>query len=596
MKTIIKDLSVFETDVIKYLSSHKYINQREISEQTGHSLGIINKSLKNLRSSGILNDDYSISELAKDTIMISHPKSAIILAAGVGMRMVPISMSSPKALIEIKGERIIERQIRFLMEVGINDITVVVGFMKESFEYLIDKYSVKLAVNEEYYYKNNLTSLLKVSEQLDECYIVPGNIWCKKNPFSSSEIYSWYLVGKSEAINSDFAVKRNGEIKIVESENPGIHMIGISYINSKDADIVRNKIKEMGSDEKNNDAFWETAIIDLINSNQIKMYSKQADDQDYIELNTYEQLRELDSNSNHLSSEAIDVISHTLGCVPSKIKNIEILKKGMTNRSFSFVVDGNKYIMRIPGDGTNKLINRFNEVASFKAISGKGLCDDPVYISSENGYKISKYLDNVRSCDPYNRNDLEICMDKLKKFHEMRLKVNHTFNLFGQIEFYESLWEGNDSVYQDYRTTKENVYKLKSYVESRRREICLTHIDAVPDNFLFYIDASGKEKIQLTDWEYAGMQDPHVDIAMFCIYSQYDREACDNLIDIYFKNNCKDETRIKIYCYIAICGLLWSNWCEYKRQIGVEFGEYSLKQYRYAKEYYRLVENSIYGG
>ena len=42
-----------------------------------------------------------------------------------------------------------------------------------------------------------------------------------------------------------------------------------------------------------------------------------------------------------------------------------------------------------------------------------------------------------------------------------------------------------------------------------------------------------------------------------------------------------------IYALIAACGLLWSNWCEYKQHLGVEFGEYSLRQYRYAKEYYR---------
>ena len=93
--------------------------------------------------------------------------------------------------------------------------------------------------------------------------------------------------------------------------------------------------------------------------------------------------------------------------------------------------------------------------------------------------------------------------------------------------------------------------------------------------------------MQLTDWEYAGMQDPHVDIAMFCIYSLYDRKQVDHLIDIYFDHNCSEEVRTKIYCYIAICGLLWSNWCEYKAHLGVEFGEYSLRQYRYAKDYYR---------
>lgn len=89
------------------------------------------------------------------------------------------------------------------------------------------------------------------------------------------------------------------------------------------------------------------------------------------------------------------------------------------------------------------------------------------------------------------------------------------------------------------------------------------------------------------------MQDPHIDLAMFSIYSFYDREQIDNLIDIYFEGECDDKTRIKIYCYVAICGLLWSNWCEYKLMLDVEFGEYSIKQYRYAKEFYKIAVDEI---
>ena len=97
----------------------------------------------------------------------------------------------------------------------------------------------------------------------------------------------------------------------------------------------------------------------------------------------------------------------------------------------------------------------------------------------------------------------------------------------------------------------------------------------------------------MIEWEYAGMQDPDVDIAMFCIYSLYDRLHVDMLIDSYYPEGCATEVRLKIYCYIAICGLLWSNWCEYKRLLGVEFGEYALCQYRYAKDYYKIVHDEL---
>ena len=106
---------------------------------------------------------------------------------------------------------------------------------------------------------------------------------------------------------------------------------------------------------------------------------------------------------------------------------------------------------------------------------------------------------------------------------------------------------------------------------------------------------NGKQDIRLIDWEYAGMQDPDLDIAMFSIYSLYKREQIDNLISIYYENKVDPVVKYKIYAYVAIAGLLWSNWCEYKRLLGVDFGEYSLKQYRYAKVYYRIVQDEFLG-
>lgn len=75
---------------------------------------------------------------------------ALIIAAGFGSRFVPLTFETPKGLLEVFGERMIERQIRQLHEVGITDITIVVGYLKEKFEYLIDKYDVKLLYNPEY--------------------------------------------------------------------------------------------------------------------------------------------------------------------------------------------------------------------------------------------------------------------------------------------------------------------------------------------------------------------------------------------------------------------------------------------------------------
>lgn len=289
------------------------------------------------------------------------------------------------------------------------------------------------------------------------------------------------------------------------------------------------------------------------------------------------------------TNDEIHIITEVLHVAEKEITNIQKLEKGMTNRSFLFNCKKNRYIMRIPGIGTEKLINREQETLVYETLKGRDISDEIIYINPDNGYKISVFWKGARVCNPDNEEDLKICMKKLKNFHNLQLKTEHEFDIFQKIDFYESLWNGKKSVYTDYDITKFQVFSLREYVERYTEMKCLVHMDAVSDNFLIIPDKG----VRIIDWEYAGMQDPHVDIAMFCIYALYDRDRVDRLIDIYFDNNCKRSIRIKIYCYIAMCGLLWSNWCEYKKSVGIDFGQYALRQYRYAKEYYAIVTDEL---
>lgn len=576
-------------DILYTLQNHPFTNQRTLAEFSGYSLGAVNKTLKNLLNENYITSEYQLTNYAKEKINQNAPKNAIILAAGFGMRMVPINTEKPKALLEVNGEILIERTIRHLHEAGITEIYVVVGFMKECFEYLIDDYGVELIVNSSYARKNNLYSMKLVLDKLSNTYIIPCDIWCAYNPFHKSELYSWYMV--SDFIDEDSIVRinRKNELVTVNENTDGNQMIGICYLLQKDSKKLRSRILELTQNETNQHLFWEEALFD---KNKMNVFAKVVPSSDFVEINTYEQLRELDSHSNHLKSDVINLIAHALQVSPDNICNISVLKKGMTNRSFFFTVNEQKYIMRIPGEGTSQLINRRQEAAVYHVIDGKNICDDIAYINPENGYKITKFLDGARVCNPENSDDIKKCMKRLREFHELGLKVDHEFDIFGQLNFYEALWEGVPSVYKDYEKTKEKVFSLKPFIDAHISKKTLTHIDAVPDNFLF-VEKDGKEEIRLIDWEYAGMQDPHLDIAMFCIYSLYNKEQVDSLIDAYFTEGCINTIRIKIYCYIAVCGLLWSNWCEYKRNLGVEFGEYSLRQYRYAKDYYKIVQEEL---
>ena len=164
-------------DILNNLIKEPFINQRILAAQTGHSLGIVNRSIKELISEGYLDEEIRPTEKAFCEAKEKAPKNAIILAAGFGMRMVPINTETPKGLLEIKGERLIERTIRQLHEVGITEIYVVVGFMIEQYEYLIDEYGVDLIVAPDYASKNNLHSLKTAADHLSNSYIIPCDIW-----------------------------------------------------------------------------------------------------------------------------------------------------------------------------------------------------------------------------------------------------------------------------------------------------------------------------------------------------------------------------------------------------------------------------------
>lgn len=582
-----------ECDVLNVLITGPYINQRILAEDSGHSLGTVNKAIKTLIEQGYLDEAIHPTERAMQEYKEKSPKRAIILAAGFGMRMVPINMEMPKGLLEVNGEPLIERLIKQLHEVGVRDIYVVVGFLKERYEYLIDEFGVELIVNTDYAVKNNIHSLYRAVSHIDNCYVVPCDIWCSRNPFHQHELYSWYMVSDLIAEESDVRINRKGELVRIPRSSSGNEMIGIAYLVGEQAEFVKKKIKKFCEDEKYDDAFWEMTLYD---GDKMVVQAKSVRSVDVVEINTYEQLRDLDSDSDQLKSDAMDVISESLKVREDEITDISVLKKGMTNRSFLFRCASKRYIMRIPGEGTDQLIDRREEAAVYHTIKEKHICDEVVYINPQNGYKITGFFEKSRVCDPFDENDLKKCMRKLREFHQLKLKVDHEFDIFQKIDFYESLWEGKSSVYKDYFSTKDKIMSLKEYINRYTGEKVLTHIDAVPDNFLFVENEAGNEEVRLIDWEYAGMQDPHVDIAMFCIYSLYDKAQVDRLIDIYFEERCSKETRIKIYCYIASCGLLWSNWCEYKSNLGVEFGEYSLRQYRYAKEYYKIVRKELLNG
>lgn len=152
---------------------------------------------------------------------------------------------------------------------------------------------------------------------------------------------------------SSVRVNRKMELVTVPEGNGGNAMIGICYLTGEEAGIVAENIEKLSRDLRYDGVFWEEA---LYRKDKMIVAARVVHGSDVVEINTYEQLRELDSHSGQLKTDAIQVICQALGVKQDEITDITVLKKGMTNRSFLFTTKGKKYIMRIPGEGTEQLI------------------------------------------------------------------------------------------------------------------------------------------------------------------------------------------------------------------------------------------------
>ena len=149
----------------------KGFSQRDLSRITGFSLGTVNRLVSKLFGMGLLSSENRVTDDGMRALEPFKVKNAIIMAAGMSSRFAPLSYEKPKGLFTVKGDIIIERQIRQLKEAGIGSICIVVGYMQEKFFYLEDKFGVDIVVNEDFYRYNNTSSLIRVLDRLSNTYI-----------------------------------------------------------------------------------------------------------------------------------------------------------------------------------------------------------------------------------------------------------------------------------------------------------------------------------------------------------------------------------------------------------------------------------------
>jgi len=524
--------------------------------------------------------------------MKKNTKNAIILAAGFGTRFIPITYEIPKGLIKVLGKPMIERQIEQLLEVSITDITIVVGYLGAKFEYLKNKYGVKLLYSKEYYYKNNLSSIFQARHLLNNTYILSSDNYITKNIFKTDETRSWYTVIKSIGPIKEWCVNVNEENKITKIEiggNNQWYLYGPAYFSKEFSNKLIPLIEKAYYQQNTDDYFWE----DVVKSNikQLDIYVRKQKENIIYEFETIEELRKFDKKYLYNSeNQVLKTISNIFNVRENNIVSIKPIKSGMTNNVFRFKIKNIEYVCRIPGKGSDRLVNRKQEYANYQSIQYCNLSEEIIFYDKEIDIKISKFEVCSKVVNDKSKIQLKTCMQALKKLHTSNIKVAHKFDIERQIDFYEKLCSDNKIVFNiKYHFIRKQIKRILFKLNEYDNPLVFSHIDANYDNCLIL---SNKE-VKIIDWEYAGMCDPLIDIAMFAIYSYMNNNQLEQLMKYYFLKEPSDEERIRVYSYVVLGSFMWALWAEYKESLGIYYGKYKLKMYAYTKRYINMVDLHI---
>ena len=179
------------------------------AEAMGVSARRANAILKKLATKKYVKAGGSITAVGMRALKPYKVDNAVIMAAGMSSRFAPLSYEKPKGVLVVKGEVLIERQIRQLQEAGIRDITVVVGYMKEKFFYLQDKFGVEIVVNEDYYRYNNTSTLIHVLPKLGNTYICSSDNYFTENVFEPYVYDAYYAATYFPGPANEWGIKTN---------------------------------------------------------------------------------------------------------------------------------------------------------------------------------------------------------------------------------------------------------------------------------------------------------------------------------------------------------------------------------------------------
>ena len=218
----------------------------------------------------------------------------IILAAGMGTRLRPLTLNTPKSLIEIKGETLIERQIRFLREKGVEEIVVVTGYLAEKFEFLKDKYRVTLIHNDKYDIYNNFYSMFLVRHYLENAYVIDADNYLNDNFLSNHVENSTYFSAYKTQFKQEWVLHTDEnqvvtDITIEDGEGP--ILCGVSYWNAKDGQLLQRAIEKRFEEGNYSKIYWDDIVVEQLPN--IRIIRKNIPESAIYEIDCLEDLKYL---------------------------------------------------------------------------------------------------------------------------------------------------------------------------------------------------------------------------------------------------------------------------------------------------------------
>ena len=282
--------------------------------------------------------------------------NAIIMAAGTASRFVPLSAECPKGLLEVKGEILIERQIRQLQEAGIHDITLVLGYKADMFAYLKDKFGVRTVLNEDYARYNNTSSIVRVLDLLDETYICCSDHYFRDNVFLDVPQSSYYAARYAQGITDEYCLDVDGNGFITDVHVGGKdawYMAGQVFFSPSFSSTFRKIMREEYEKEENRLVYWEDIYIRHIH--ELPMMARKYDDSTVLEFDSIDELRQFDESYwDDTRSSVVKEVARKFQCGERDLGHFLRVKHEGDYVLFTFLFRGDTFLY----DGRDKSIRR----------------------------------------------------------------------------------------------------------------------------------------------------------------------------------------------------------------------------------------------